>query len=213
MAHCQGKYCQYLQADEHIHEEDMAMIKKLLPVLDKNQLDGAVFEYLHFYGNVNVLKYTRKLYRREVRLVRNGIGIRSYRDAQGFRHKNLDKLNCLITPARIFHYGWARKEMVMRRKVDSFGKIYHGQDHVDDKFEYQRIWGLRPFLGLHPKLMNDWIAQHRNEIDLFKLPLTWKVGDLRSVLSDYLESMTGVRLGEYRNFLNGGKYAPKVGNS
>ncbi len=205
-SHCTGKYCQYLQADEHIHEVDFIKIRKLLPVLERHNLDGVIFEYLHFYGNVDVLKFTRKLYRREVRLIRNDKTIRSYRDAQGFRFENDGKLTCLMAPVCIFHYGWARKEMVMRKKIDSFGKIYHGAEHQDDKFVYQRIWGLCRFQDSHPAMMSTWILQHKNNINILDLPLTWEIGDIRSIISDFIEKLSGIRLGEYKNYHIGAKF-------
>ncbi len=159
-----------------------------------------VFNYTHFYGNVDIVKYTRNVYRREVRLFRNNIGVKSWLDAQGFKTIGNKKLNCIQTKASIFHYGCARKEAVMQKKVNSFGKLYHGKSHEDNSFTYKRIWGLQPFKGSHPSVMNKWITQNMNSLDIMNLKLDFKFRDLGLVFSDYVEKLTGYRLGEYKNY-------------
>lgn len=198
---CTGKYCQYIQGDEVIHQDDIPLIKESIQRLEQSQdCDGLVFQYLHFYGNINIIKKTRNVYRREIRLIRNNKDIISWLDAQGFRYKNETKIKCLITSARIFHYGWARKETIMNDKVKSFSKLYHGQDHQNSQFQYQRIWGLKPFKDTHPLVMKGWISLHQNDLDIMSLPLDKKFGDLRLMISDGIESLTGLRIGEYKNF-------------
>jgi glycosyltransferase involved in cell wall biosynthesis len=196
-----GKYIQYLQGDECLHEDDFKKIIQATEVLDQNlEMDGAIFDYVHFYGNVDIFKHTKTTYRREVRLIRNRRDIKSWKDAQGFRHKDDTKLYCLKSNARIFHYGWARKEQIMNQKVQSFEKLYHGQNHQNKKFAYRRIWGLRPFKGTHPKIMKEWIENNKNDIDIMSLPLTWEWKNIRLWASDSFESVTGIRLGEYKNY-------------
>ncbi|MEI8348362.1 MAG: hypothetical protein WCG27_12915 [Pseudomonadota bacterium] len=201
LAKCRGKYCQYIQADETIHEEDLPVIHNtVMEMEENNSIQGLVFNYLHFYGNVDAIKYTRNIYRREVRLIRNHIGLQSWMDAQGFRFENGNKLLAKLIPARIFHYGWARQEMIMCQKVRAMDKLYHGAGHESDSFKYERIWGLKPFKKSHPKLMGQWINQHRNDVDVFKLPLRWDWENLGLATSDFIEKLTGYRLGEYRNY-------------
>jgi hypothetical protein len=202
LSHCSGKYCQYIQGDECIHEDDLQKIIAGTTELDANEsISGLVFKYLHFYGNVDTYKYTRSLYRREVRLIRNHVGIKSWLDAQGFRDKNDAKIFAKLVDATIFHYGWARQEQVMNKKVKVFDTFYHGIDN-DRKynFKYERSWGIKKFKKTHPKVMNHWIENHRNPIDLMKLPMTldWNVPGL--VFTDTIEKITGYRLGEYKNY-------------
>ncbi len=65
-----GKFLQYIQGDEAVHEKDLDMIYDGIQEMKKNpHIDGLIFRYLHFYGNVDIIKYTRNTYRREVRLV------------------------------------------------------------------------------------------------------------------------------------------------
>lgn len=202
---CTGDYCQYIQGDECIHEDDLKYIIEGVEQMEKDsRLDGLVFNYMHFYGNVDTYKYTRNLYRREVRLIRNHLGIKSWMDAQGFRHANDTKIHARLIKARIFHYGWARAQQVMKKKIQVFDTFYHGHDHKrhegKKEFEYERNWGLRKFTKTHPKVMKDWIEKNKNPIDLMALPLTldWNVPGL--MFTDGIEALTNYRLGEYKNY-------------
>lgn len=203
LSHCTGDYCQYIQGDECVHEDDLPIILKGVEEMEKNKaIDGLIFNYMHFYGNVDTFKYTRNLYRREVRLIRNHKGIKSWLDAQGFRHANDTKIHARLIDARIFHYGWARAEQVMKKKVKVFDTFYHGDVEQEraKAFKYERNWGLRKFKKTHPKVMKDWIEKNRNPMDLMSLPLTldWNVPGL--VFTDAIEAVTGYRLGEYKNY-------------
>src|SRR4051812_21035789 len=106
---CTGDWCLYLQADEVLHEEDYSKIKK---ALEKNhprkEVEGLLFDYVHFYGSYDVIQKTRSAYRREVRAIRRNSGARSQGDAQSFRHPDGKKLNVVKANARVFHYGWVR---------------------------------------------------------------------------------------------------------
>lgn len=202
LQNCEGKYCQYIQGDECIHEEDLELILSGTKEMDLNsKINGLVFNYLHFYGNVDIYKYTRNLYRREVRLIRNHLGIKSWLDAQGFRDSADKKIYARLIEARIFHYGWARQEQIMKNKVKSFEKLYHGEiAQTHPEFNYVKTWGLKNFEKSHPLVMKNWINQHKNSIDLDKLPLTWDWNLPGLVISDLLESVSGYRLGEYKNY-------------
>lgn len=202
---CTGDYCQYIQGDECVHEDDLKYILDGVEQMEKDKsIDGLIFNYMHFYGNVDTYKYTRNLYRREVRLVRNHKGIKSWLDAQGFRAKDDTKIKARLIPARIFHYGWARAQQVMKKKIQVFDTFYHGQDHGrqegQKEFQYERNWGLRKFKQTHPKVMSNWIEKNKNPIDLMALPLTldWNVPGL--MFTDSIEAVTGYRLGEYKNY-------------
>ncbi len=202
---CSGDFCQYIQGDECVHEDDLKYIIEGVERMQKDQnIDGLIFNYMHFYGNVDTYKYTRSLYRREVRLFRNNRGLVSWLDAQGFRFPNGSKMRAELIKARIFHYGWARAEQVMKQKVQIFDTFYNGlsqnKETAKKSFEYQRNWGLRKFHSTHPTIMKEWILKNKNPIDLMSLPLTldWNVPGL--MITDALEALTGYRLGEFKNY-------------
>ena len=201
LAKCQGKYCQYIQADEVVHEEDISSIGRSVEYMEKNpSLDGLVFRYVHFYGDPYIIKHTRNTYRREVRLIRNHRDIVSWRDAQGFRFRNGGKIRAVLTPARIFHYGWARRETLMDKKNKAFGKLYHGRNHREKDFAYQHIWGLLPFSGTHPAPIKNWVERNRSDRDILSLPLKFEWKNIGLALSDWIEKYSGHRLGEYKNY-------------
>ena len=201
LAECSGDYCQYIQGDECVHEDDLKMILAGVDEMEKNPLiDGLIFKYMHFYGNVDTYKYTRNLYRREVRLIRNHKGIKSWLDAQGFRHLDNTKINARLISARIFHYGWARAEKVMNKKVKVFDTFYHDKELNNQTFHYERNWGLTKFNNTHPRVMTEWIDKNRNPIDLMSLPLSWGSNLFGLVISDTIEKYTGYRIGEYKNY-------------
>jgi hypothetical protein len=198
---CQGDFCQYIQGDEVIHEDDLENLKSNIEKMKNDKaIEGLVFDYLHFYANVNIVRKTRTTYRREIRLIRNGLGVQSWLDAQGFKHKDETKLNCILASARIFHYGWCRADMVMKKKVQEMDKLFHGDNASTADFQYKKVWGLHNYNGSHPKLMAEWIRQNRNDIDLNSLKPEFDLKNLRLMLSDKFEQFTNVRLGEYQNY-------------
>lgn len=199
---CQGKICQYIQGDEVIHQSDLPLIHDSIIEMGRNpKIEGLVFNYLHFYGNVDLYLFTRSIYRREVRTIRNGLNIKSWLDAQGFRHADNSKLKCSHINAKIFHYGWARKEQVMKEKIRIMDRLYHGNDFEKKKsFEYQKIYGLKKFTDTHPEIMENWIKENRNDIDLMKLRPKFRLNDLGLLISDLIEKYTNYRIGEYKNY-------------
>ena len=197
-----GDYGVYIQGDEGIHEQDHQAILKSIDELEKNQnADALLFHYHHFFGSTEIEKVTKKTYRQELRVIRNGKGIKSWLDAQGFRYADDRKVRCIRTPAYIFHYGWARSEQLMNKKTRAFSKLYHGQDHESKDFSYSRVWGLRRYYGTHPAVMEKWISENKNEMDIMKLPLDVSFKDSRIIISDFIEYLTGHRFGEYQNYV------------
>ena len=201
LAACRGKYCQYIQGDEVLHEDDLPHIHSSVMEMERrNDIEGLIFHYLHFYGNVDIIKDGRGHYRKEIRLVRNFRGITSWKDAQGFR-KEGEKILAKKTNATVYHYGWARKESVMAKKVHSFEKLYHGDSYESGGFQYERIWGLKPFKKSHPRVMKKWVETNRNNLKVMELPLKHRWPPVREALSDALEYALGYRVFEYKNFI------------
>lgn len=200
----EGKFIHYIQGDEAIHENDFPAIHNGIIKMDKDQkIEGLVFDYKHFYGNLDVIKHTRNTYRREVRVIRNSIGLQSHLDAQGFRHLDGSKPNCIRIDASIYHYGWARPKNIMAKKIKVMDRFYHGDQfdrHDKEEFEYNRIWGLKPFKGTHPRVVIPWVAKNQSDLDVFKLKLKFGPKDLGLVVSDAIEYLTDYRLGEFKNY-------------
>ena len=199
---CQGDICQYIQGDEAIHQEDYHAIRNGFEKLhSREDLHGLIFKYIHFYGNTNVYRYTRTVYRREVRTIKNGANIISWKDAQGFRFSNHKKINAALIDASIYHYGWTRQQDVMDKKMKLFSKLYHGQDHeLQNDFKYRRIWGLKAFKGSPPQTHKKWVDDNTHPTDLLALKPSYRLRDWDIIVSDFIEWLTGYRIGEYKNY-------------
>ena len=86
MDRCRHDWALYLQADEVLHEDDRPALRQALARAEGSpRVEGLLFDYLHFYGSPEWQLTGRRTYRREVRAVRRSAGVRSVRDAQGFR--------------------------------------------------------------------------------------------------------------------------------
>jgi hypothetical protein len=208
---CTGDWCVYLQADEVLHEADTPGLREALMRADaRPEVEGLLFDYVHFYGSFDVVQQTRSAYRREVRAIRRSSGARSVGDAQSFRKAGSEKLRVIRSGARVFHYGWVRKPEAMREKTFFMDTLYHGAPsaeaqasgtpHTGDNYRYKRFWGLRPFEGSHPAVMRPRIAASGWHWDLRGSPMAWDLGDAKKIALDLIERATGRRLFEYRSY-------------
>jgi len=198
---CRYDWCFYIQADEVIHEDDHSLIRQAVEAAATSKLDAVVFEYAHFYGSFNVIRQTRSSYRREMRIVRKSCGAKSVGDAQSFLKTGNEKLNAILTKARIFHYGWVRTPEAMKVKTEFMDKLYHGDEAAKtDAYQYKRFWGLNEYKGTHPKVMKERIQSKGWNWDLKNSPFVFTFGDVKKVTLDLFEKLTGHRLFEFRNY-------------
>jgi hypothetical protein len=218
---CTGDVCLYAQADEVLHEDDHPAIREAFGrLLADPRAEGLLFDWVHFYGSFHTVGISRRWYRREVRAFRRGIGVRSWKDAQGFRVwdpppgwtgerprtlKTGDparKLRVIPANARVFHYGWVRPPEQQAVKMAEFERLYEGDAararRLSAGFSYDVGEKVRPFHGTHPGTMaarvaaEDWAFTPRRTL--------LRAGHLREDLLDLLEAGTGIRVGEYRNY-------------
>lgn len=197
---CRGKYCQYLQADEVLHEDDLGKIHNAVLDLEKNpKIEGLTYDFLHFYSSPELIQQSSSTYRREVRLIRNKMGAKSWKDGQGFRSKDEKRLLCLKSDARIFHYGQAFKEELLAEKNKVLQELF---PETQGKFpqSYAHIWGLKAFKDSHPKLMQSWIERNKNGLDILKQSPQHEARNIPYILADFIEGLTGMRPTEYKNY-------------
>ena len=157
---CSGDWCFYIQLDEVIHEDDLDEIVEVCKEYKDNpKVEGLLFQYRHLYGDYNHYFVNHKWYQREVRIVKNGIGVHSVGDAQSFKIGSNRKLNVIELKARVFHYGWVRhpKEMQSRNRVIT--KNYHG-DKADkiytrnqEFYDYGTLENIPILKESHPSIM------------------------------------------------------------
>ena len=102
-------WCFYIQGDEVVHEQYLPIIKQAMEEnLHQKKVEGLLFKYTHFYGSYQYVADSYKWYRREIRVIRNTGKIRSYKDAQGFRTIDNQKLIVKLIDAYVYHYGWVK---------------------------------------------------------------------------------------------------------
>lgn len=153
----------YIQGDEAVHEKYHENIRQSMEKWkDSEEVDGLLFNYLHFYGSYDYIGLAPSWYSNEIRIIKNTKNIYSYRDAQGFRKDDNEKLNVKTLDAYIYHYGWVKDPRAMQKKQETFNKLYHDDKWVDknvvkaSEFDYvSHIDALSKFKGTHPLIMKD----------------------------------------------------------
>lgn len=196
-------WCFYIQGDEVIHEKYLPIIKSAMLSFKNNpKIDGLLFKYLHFYGSYNYIGNSSTWYNNEIRIVKNNKQIYSYKDAQGFRKNNNQKLHVKAIDAYVYHYGWVKDPRAMQLKQEQFHKLWHDQEWIDknvikaDTFDYSKIDSLSKFMGTHPKVMLSRIAQKNWE---FEFDLSYNKVKLKDKLKRIAYLLFGWEIG-YKNY-------------
>jgi glycosyltransferase involved in cell wall biosynthesis len=210
LSHCRGDWCIYLQADEVLHEQDYNLIKReMVNVSENMNVESLLFRWHHFFGSYNYTGIGRQWYRREIRAFKNSGKVLSWRDAQGFRCKDengvIRKLYARQTEARIFHYGWVRHPRLQKAKQLAFHRLYHDDkwlmENIPQSDEFESFcYEVQPFTYTHPKVMQQRIESDaswtKNYDPTRVLQKPWAMA-----VTDYIEKVTGYRIGEYKNFI------------
>lgn len=193
----------YIQGDEVVHEKFLPVIHKAMVdnLLDK-RIEGLLFKYLHFYGSYDYVGASSGWYNHEIRVIRNDKSIFSYRDAQGFRKAENEKLSVATIDAYIYHYGWVKDPRAMQRKQENFNKYWHDDqwinEHVAKAEEFQyaaNMKEVKKFTGSHPEIMKKRIDALNWKFD-FDISLNKKTS--KDKLKQFLKWL-GIDT-SYRNF-------------
>lgn len=193
----------YIQGDEVVHEKYLEKIKNaMIRWKDHLEVEGLLFDYLHFYGSYDFVGSSGKWYPHEIRVVRRNNSIYSYRDAQGFRTDGNRKLNVKKVDAFVYHYGWVKEPAAMQRKQENFHKLWHPDNWVEknvvkaDSFDYSGIDALERFKGTHPAVMLERIKTKNWKFDF---DLTYNNLSIKDKFKKALRKYTGIEIG-YRNY-------------
>lgn len=194
----------YIQGDEVIHERYLPVIREAMQrCKDDKEVDGLLFHYLHFYGSYDYVGDSSKWYRHEIRVVRPHKNIYSYKDAQGFRKNNNEKLQVKPIEAWVYHYGWVRPPEQMQLKVRDIQRYWHDDAYIEQPkfqaatFDYSQIDSLAPFIGTHPQVMQERIRQINWKFD--RDPSFNRLRP-KDRIKRVVENITGHRLFEYKNY-------------
>jgi glycosyltransferase involved in cell wall biosynthesis len=205
LARCKGEWVFYLQSDEVVHEKDHSLIRAAVERAGEHpEADGVAFSYLHFYGSYFTVQPGRNWYQQEVRIIRNGRGIRSHGDAQGFR-KNGAKIAAIPTRARIYHYGWARPPEIMMEKVKSFHQLWHDDHWIEENCGSKKAYeffsdlgNLALYEGDHPAVMAGRITRDTVPFIAECRAEYLRSRDLRRMVRD---SVRRLPFGSHKNFI------------
>jgi hypothetical protein len=174
----------YIQGDEAIHEKYLNNIYSAMEKYKNDkQVDGLLFNYLHFYGSYDYVGISPKWYRNEVRIIKNDKTFYSFRDAQGFRKGDNLKLNVKPVDAYVYHYGWVKEPGIMLEKILNSGTNYYQIKMpkniiTSQVFDYSSIDALSLFTDTQPQVMKERIErrnwQFEYDISFNRLSLKYK---------------------------------------
>ncbi len=197
-------WCFYIQGDEVLHEKYHDTVRRaMLQWKDNKEVDGLLFKYLHFYGSYDYTGISGTWYDHEIRIIRNDKRIYSYRDAQGFRKGNNEKLQVKPVDAYIYHYGWVKDPRAMQQKQEDFNKLWHDDAWVAqniikaEEFDYlERIDALEKFRDTHPGVMQQRIARRNWQFDY---DISYNKLSLKDRLKRLASKWLGLEFG-YKNY-------------
>jgi hypothetical protein len=197
-------WCFYIQADEIIHEKYLDTIRNAMFKWQKNKdVDGLLFNYLHFFGSYDYIATSARWYRKEIRIIRNIKSIYSYRDAQGFRKELNKKLSVKPIDAWVYHYGWVKHPKTQMLKWREMHGLHPDDDLTDrknfkaDEFDYWVIDSLEKFTGTHPEVIQERIGRINWKFDY---DLSINNMKLKYKFKKWVEQYFGFIPGEYRNY-------------
>lgn len=202
LANITGDWGIYLQADEVVHEKYLPIIKEAMQQnLNARRVEGLLLKYIHFYGSYDYYANSRSWYRQEIRIIRNNIGVRSWKDAQGFRIDNRI-MSVKFVDAYVNHYGWVKHPKVMQDKVVAFNKLWHEDKWVQqnipqqNEFDFSVVDSIKKYESDHPAVMEERISKYNWS---FTPPVNQKQ-KIKQRLLRFIEEKTNLRIGEYKNY-------------
>ena len=201
-----GNWLFHLQADEVIHENDL---QKILNAIKENEtntkVDGFILPFLHFWGDYNHIRNTRRVHKKEIRLFRSNINAFSFNDSQGFRkYTNKEsylsgvdkgkKLNVKLIKANVFHYNRINEQELSAEKTKTFSFFWGNNS---SNFNFEQVDRVEIFEGAHPNVMKTRIESLKYKFKYDKSKAQWvKIDKLIQPLEDLL----GFKFGEYKNY-------------
>lgn len=191
----------YIQGDEVLHEQYLPTVKEaMLKWKDNQMVDGLLFKYKHFYGSYDYVGSSERWYPHEIRVIKNNKKIYSYRDAQGFRKNENEKLRVKPIDAYIYHYGWVKDPRTQNAKIENFQKLYTPENKLNqiksEEFDYTGIDSLALFEGNHPRVMYTLIDSKNWNFDY---DLSMNRTTLKSRFKRIVKWLTGIEIG-YKNY-------------
>jgi len=197
-------WCFCIQADEMVHEKDYNKIREaMLKYKNDKNVDGLLFKWLHFYGSYDYVGNSLSWFDKEIRVIKNGKSIYAYRDSQGFRKGDNEKLRVKEVDACIYHYGWVKHPKEMQKKQAKFHSLFHDDQWVEqamgktEEFDYlKNIDALELFKGTHPAVMQKRISEKNWKFDY---DITYNKLSLKKRLKKFAKEKLGLDF-SYKNY-------------
>jgi glycosyltransferase involved in cell wall biosynthesis len=209
-----GDWAVHLQADEVLLESSAEKIVEQIKQADQTRnIDGIIFPFLHFWGDYNHIRNTRRTHNYEIRAFRNTGNVRSYRDSQGFRKytsvsayrggEKGEKLRVIKSEEPIYHYSYSRNPKLMKKKSNYFQRFWHSdqwlKEHTNnEQIDFNEVDRLDPFTKPHPGYMQEVIAQQDWEFTYDPAKSNMRLKDR---VLNLIERRFKHRLFSYKNYL------------
>jgi hypothetical protein len=200
----EADWCIYIQGDEVLHEDGYPAVREAMEKWkDHPEVDGLLFNYRHFFGSYYYVGSESRWYRHEIRMIRNNKGIYAYRDAQGFRKGDNEKLRVKPVDAWIHHYGWVQEPKVIKAKCIAKDKIMYNMEGdeenivVAEDYPFTLVNALQKFKGTHPAVMKKRVE---NMYWKFRYDESKNKLRLKDHIKNLVEKITGKRPFDYQNY-------------
>ena len=188
LAEVTGDWAIYLQADEVLHEADTLRLRECLSEAGNDpNVQGLLFDYLHFYGTFRRLATNRTWIRQEVRAIRPGSVFEALpRPRDSGCCPRGGECGPGLSGCRVFHYGWARPIPALNTKREVDHALYHATDgrpmrpRIPDRLSGQI--GLIPYTGTHPAVAAPWIAEREGLLPADVQPVRWNARQVQVAL-------------------------------
>ena len=187
---CSGDWAFYLEADEVLHEADLANIYSAMKdSLHDEHVEAFYFDFLHFYGTPSQVGIGG--YRQAPRIIRNSIRAIA---PDGLFWVILDKNKKGRYPfakyarGTIYHYGHCRSVVAMNEKLSRVRQYWGDQHQPFEGYGSIDHGEIVRFVGTHPNIMDNWLqdcAEHSFEFDPKYKPT---LRDIRNRIRFWLES-------------------------
>ena len=204
-----GDWAFHIQADEVISEKDIFKVRQALVENDANKkVEGFILPFLHFWGGYDYIRNTRRIHNNEIRLFRNHLGVRSYKDSQGFRKYSSkgaylagekgEKLRVKAIDAPIFHYNGIRPPATFKKKSEQMGAHYTSEKPAKYESSPDNVDRVKKFTGTHPAVMMERVNAQDWEYTYNPQKAVWKTKDR---IMQPIEDWLGFKIGEYKNYI------------
>jgi len=176
---CTGDWAFYLQSDEVIHEADLYKLKFWMRYyLNRKEVDALRFWWFHFYGSFWRYRVDLGWYQKQDRIIRNNGQVESHGDAYGFRRIDGKPLRTRLTFCCLYHYGWVNSNEMMQKRYDNATAIGYmdKKSSISTIGDYGDLNRFPAYLGTHPDVMKETVAQHRisrEDFDTIKKKQWW----------------------------------------